>query len=43
MMSLSTNDYYEIVCRQEGTSGSAYLTNGDAEGISWTSIELVRH
>ncbi|MBU0577632.1 hypothetical protein KJ742_01635 [Patescibacteria group bacterium] len=43
LFSLSTNDYYEIVCKKVGSNnGSAYLTAGSSEGVSWTSIELIR-
>ncbi len=42
ILDLSAGEYYEIVCRQEGTSGDAYLAAGAAEGISWTMIEKIK-
>ena len=42
MFVLSAGDYYEVVCRAEGTTGNSFLTAGSAEGVSWTTIELLR-
>ena len=41
LVNVSAGQYYEVVCRQEGSAGTAVLSAG-AEGSSWTSIELFR-
>jgi len=42
IVQMTAGQYYEVVCRLEGSTGNVFLSAADAEGISWTSVELLR-